>query len=84
MVLNRPKIQRVYVTVSDPDQESPSKTITVYGATPEQVIQKFIAILGESLKEGSATASEAAERNSASPGTAGAAGRPKRTKVAVS
>ena len=35
MQLEKPKVQRIYVTVTDPDKESPSRSETVYGSTPE-------------------------------------------------
>lgn len=36
----KPRIQRVYVTALDPDTKK-SQSVTLYGATPEQVIEKL-------------------------------------------
>lgn len=44
MQIEKPEIQkpkRVYLTAADPDGVTPSRTITVYGATPEGII-KFV------------------------------------------
>jgi hypothetical protein len=40
----RPKIQRVHVTVIDPDKRRGSKTVTLYGMTVDQAVR---AIVGE-------------------------------------
>jgi hypothetical protein len=37
----RPKIQRVHVTVYDPDKRAGSRTITLYGLTVEQAIRSI-------------------------------------------
>ncbi len=39
----KPQIKRVYVNAIDPDGKERGKSVTVYGATPEQVIEKLKA-----------------------------------------
>lgn len=35
MQLSKPEVEKVVVTVRDPDGDAPSKSITVYNTTPE-------------------------------------------------
>lgn len=41
MQAEKPKITRTYITAVDANGESPSKSITIYHATPEQVVERL-------------------------------------------
>ena len=65
MQTEEPKLQkpkRVYLTATDPDGETPSRTITVYGATPEGIIKLVTETIAAQTKPAARKESAAAAK----------------------
>jgi len=57
-----PKPKRVYLTAADPDGQTQSRTITVYGATPEEIIELVVETIAAKAKPAARKQSAAAAK----------------------